>query len=94
MLPSNSLDRDCVAEKLTPDNYLVWKVVIMPVVHGARLVGYLYGTIPAPPEELAIEKDVSGKMVTTMEETLPLWHGTKKISRFYPIFLAQSGERF
>jgi hypothetical protein len=33
----------------------------MPVVRGARLVGYLDGTIPAPPEELAVEKDISGK---------------------------------
>jgi hypothetical protein len=46
----------------------VWKVVIMHAVPGARLVGYLDGTIKAPPEELSVENDVSGKSATIMEE--------------------------
>jgi hypothetical protein len=57
-----------MAEKLTLNNYLVWKAVIMPAVRGAHLVGYLDGTILALVEELAMEKDVSSKTVTTMEE--------------------------
>jgi hypothetical protein len=54
VLADNSLDRS-VAEKLTPDNFLVWRAVIMLAVRGARLVGYLDGTIQAPSKEDVFE---------------------------------------
>jgi hypothetical protein len=47
---------------------VVWKAIIMPAVHGACLVGYLDGTVKAPPEEITVEKTASGKTETvTME---------------------------
>ncbi|KAK1644227.1 hypothetical protein QYE76_062032 [Lolium multiflorum] len=53
-----------VSEKLTPENFLVWKVVVLPAVCGVRLIGYLDGTIEAHPEEITIEKTYgAGKMV-------------------------------
>jgi hypothetical protein len=32
-----------VAEKLTPENFPVWKAVILPAFHGARFVKLLTG---------------------------------------------------
>ncbi|KAK1682449.1 hypothetical protein QYE76_043297 [Lolium multiflorum] len=66
-LAGNSLSRD-VAEKLTPDNFLVWKAVVLPAVRGARLFGYLDGSIKAPAEKITVEKLVDGKTVKEEEE--------------------------
>ena len=43
-LAGNPFSRD-VAEKLTAENFLVWKAVVLPAVRGARLFGYLDGTV-------------------------------------------------
>ncbi|XP_071680363.1 uncharacterized protein [Lolium perenne] len=57
-----------VQEKLTSSNYLVWKAVVLPAVRGARLFGYLDGSVKAPPEEISVERDESGKNVIVKEE--------------------------
>ncbi|KAK1663765.1 hypothetical protein QYE76_051924 [Lolium multiflorum] len=66
-LAGNSLSRD-VTEKLTPDNFLVWKDVVLPAVRGARLFGYLDGSTKAPAEKIIVEKLVDGKTVHQEEE--------------------------
>jgi hypothetical protein len=70
-LAGNSLSRD-VSEKLTPDNILVWKAVVLPAVRGARLFGYLDGSVKAPPEKIIVEKLNDGKTVEEEEEN-PLY---------------------
>ncbi|KAG8379540.1 hypothetical protein BUALT_Bualt07G0099600 [Buddleja alternifolia] len=35
--------------KLTPKNYLLWRIQILPLIKGLRLVGYIDGTYPSPP---------------------------------------------
>jgi hypothetical protein len=51
-----------------PDNFLVWKAIIMPAVRGAHLVGCLDGTAKAPLEEITVEKIVDGKTQTVSVE--------------------------
>jgi hypothetical protein len=63
----NSLSRD-VMEKLTPDNFLVWKVVVLPAVCSASLCGYVDGSVKAPAEKIIVEKLVDGKTVQEEEE--------------------------
>ena len=56
-------------EKLTRDNYLVWKAVVLPAIRGARVFGrYLDGTIKAPAEKILVEREEAGKKVTVEEE--------------------------
>ena len=42
-------------DKLTRANYSMWRAQVLPAIRGARLVGLLNGTDPAPPEMLTIE---------------------------------------
>lgn len=41
-----------ISEKLTRDNFLLWKDQVLPAVCGAQLMGYLDGTIEKPDEML------------------------------------------
>ncbi|KAK1619906.1 hypothetical protein QYE76_025423 [Lolium multiflorum] len=66
-LAGNSPSRD-VTEKLTPDKFLVWKAVVLHAVRGARLFGYLDGSVKAPAEKINVEKLVDGKTLQEEEE--------------------------
>jgi hypothetical protein len=37
-----------ISEKLTRGNFLLWKAQVVPIVKGARLFRYLYGTVSEP----------------------------------------------
>ena len=45
-----------VSEKLTRENFLLWKAQVMPAIRGAQLTGILNGTSRAPATKLEIEK--------------------------------------
>lgn len=47
------------AVKLNHDNYLLWKNMVLPVIKGNRLEGYITGSKPCPPEFIKPEKDES-----------------------------------
>lgn len=42
---SNSSLGQPISEKLTRENFLLWKAQVVPIVRGARLYGYLDGTV-------------------------------------------------
>ncbi|WVZ67619.1 hypothetical protein U9M48_016671 [Paspalum notatum var. saurae] len=46
-----------ISEKLTRENYLLWKAQIMPAIRSAQLVGILEGTTKAPAKTLKIIAD-------------------------------------
>jgi hypothetical protein len=46
-----------ISEKLTRENYVLWKAQILPAIRGAQLEGILYGTTKAPTSTLVIKKD-------------------------------------
>jgi hypothetical protein len=46
-------------------NFLVWKVVVFPAVHGARMFRYLDGSIKAPTEKISTKTEVDGKKFVT-----------------------------
>jgi hypothetical protein len=37
-----------IYEKLTCDNFILWKAQVVPIVRGAQLFGYLDGTVIEP----------------------------------------------
>ena len=41
-----------MTEKLGKNNYLLWKVQVLPAVRGAQMFGYLDGTNVAPAKEI------------------------------------------
>jgi len=51
-----------VTEKLTKTNFALWKVQVLPAIRGAQQMGYIDGTIPAPPLLIAGEKDGDPKV--------------------------------
>ncbi|WVZ75222.1 hypothetical protein U9M48_023301, partial [Paspalum notatum var. saurae] len=57
---SNSAASICfnipVSERLTRENFLVWRAQVLPAVHGARLLGILDGSSVQPPATLRVEK--------------------------------------
>jgi hypothetical protein len=57
-----------VQEKLISNNFLVWKAVVLPAVRGARMFGYLDGSIKAPVEKIITETEVDGKKVQIEED--------------------------
>jgi hypothetical protein len=56
-----------VSEKLTKENYTLWKAQFLPVIIGAQLVGYLDGTTPAPSKTIEIEKDAKKQIIANPE---------------------------
>ncbi|KAL2493066.1 Uncharacterized protein Adt_28694 [Abeliophyllum distichum] len=54
--------------KLDRDNFLLWKNVIMPVVRGHGLEGYLLGTKVCPPQVL--NSQLTNETGTTVEACL------------------------
>ncbi|WVZ83847.1 hypothetical protein U9M48_030944 [Paspalum notatum var. saurae] len=46
-----------VTEKLTRENFLLWKAQVLPAIKGARLMGILDGSVKAPPATIKITKD-------------------------------------
>jgi hypothetical protein len=45
-----------VSEKLTRDNFLVWRAQVLPAIRGARLFGLLDGSVAEPPTMITIKK--------------------------------------
>jgi hypothetical protein len=54
-----------VTEKLTRDNYILWRAQVLPPIRGAQLEGILDGSVPAPPKIMEVIKDDKTK------ETVP-----------------------
>jgi hypothetical protein len=53
-----------ISEKLTRDNFLLWKAQIMPGIRAAQYEGYLDGTKPAPAKLVELVKDDKTKFTT------------------------------
>ena len=56
-----------VSEKLTRDNYVLWKAQFLPAVRGAELMEILEGTSKAPPK--TVEDEKTKQMVRNPEYT-------------------------
>lgn len=54
-----------ITEKLTRDNFLVWKAQVLPHIRIAGLMGHLDGTTAEPVAVLIAETEVSGKKEVT-----------------------------
>uniref|UniRef100_A0A0A8YJE7 Retrotransposon Copia-like N-terminal domain-containing protein n=1 Tax=Arundo donax TaxID=35708 RepID=A0A0A8YJE7_ARUDO len=46
-----------MTERLTKTNYPLWKIQVLPALHGAQLIGYIDGLIQAPAVEIDDEKE-------------------------------------
>lgn len=57
-----------VSEKLTHDNYLLWKAQFLPAVHGAQYMGILDGSTPTPPKTIEVVNAASKKEVVPNPE--------------------------
>jgi hypothetical protein len=56
-----------VSDKLTRDNFVLWKTQFLPAVHGAKALGFLDGTIPEPRQVLEAEVDGKKKEIPNPE---------------------------
>ena len=57
-----------VTEKLTRENYILWKAQVMPAIRGANLVAILDGTLQASEATVETIKDDKIKVVTPNPE--------------------------
>ena len=64
-MPSLASLGHTITEKLTRDNFLVWKVQVLPHVRAAAMMGYLDGSIKEPAAVIVTEKETNGKNETT-----------------------------
>ena len=71
-MPSLTSLGHTITEKLTRDNFLVWKVQVLPHVRAAAMMGYLDGSIKEPAAVIVTEKETNGKKEIT--ETPNLEH--------------------
>jgi hypothetical protein len=53
--PVSSALGQAVSEKLSRENYILWKAQVLAAVRGARLSGFLDGTTPAPSETIQVQ---------------------------------------
>jgi hypothetical protein len=56
-----------VTEKLTRDNYILWRAQILPPIRGAQLEGILDGSVKAPPKIMEVIKDDKTKEMVSNE---------------------------
>lgn len=65
-----------ITEKLTRENFLVWKAEVLPHIKAAGMMGYIDGSIKEPAAVLVSEKEIEeGKkeIVTTPNPEYPIW---------------------
>jgi hypothetical protein len=67
-----------ISEKLTRDNYLLWKAQFLPAVRGAQLMGILEGSDREPPKTIEVTGKDSKKEVAIPSMT----RGLLKISSY------------
>ncbi|KAK1666988.1 hypothetical protein QYE76_055147 [Lolium multiflorum] len=60
MAPSGGSLGESVSEKLTSENFMIWKAQVMPAIRGAQLQGFLDGSVEEPEKEV-FTKDSDGK---------------------------------
>ena len=63
-MPSLASLGHTITEKLTRDNFLVWKVQVLPRIRDAAMMCYLDGSIREPAVVIVTEKDNNGKKET------------------------------
>jgi hypothetical protein len=68
---TNPLSGQVVPEKLTRNNFLLWKTQILPIIRGARMEGYLTGATRAP--SAAIDVKEGDKVVTKINPAYEEW---------------------
>ena len=64
-MPSLTSLGHTITEKLTRENFLVWKAQVLPHVKAAAMTGYLDGSIKEPATVIVTEKDNAGKKEIT-----------------------------
>jgi hypothetical protein len=52
-----------ISQKLTKENFLLWKVQIVPIVRGAQLYGFLDGTTKESSSTIVVSKDGRSEQV-------------------------------
>jgi hypothetical protein len=45
-----------ISEKLSRENHMIWKAQVLAVARGARLSGYLDGTVSTPAKTMQVEQ--------------------------------------
>ena len=66
-----------VSEKLTRENYIIWKAQVMPAIRGSNLVAILDGTLQPPRATMEVVKDDKTKEAVP---TLSMRSGWRRIS--------------
>jgi hypothetical protein len=57
-----------VTEKLSRENFILWKAQVMPSIRGANLVAILTGKSPAPAQTMEVIKDDKSKQIVLNPE--------------------------
>jgi hypothetical protein len=61
-----------VSEKLTRENYLLWRAQVLPAIRAAQFEGFLDGSEIEPPKKLTVEKD--SKKMEVANPDYVTWH--------------------
>ncbi|KAK1604908.1 hypothetical protein QYE76_028689 [Lolium multiflorum] len=72
MAPAGGSLGESVSEKLTTENFMIWKAQVMPAIRGAQLAGYLDGSEEEPEKDIAT-KDNDGKEVKIRNPEYTRW---------------------
>jgi hypothetical protein len=56
-----------VTIRLTKANYLVWRAQLLPYLRSTKLLGFLDGTIPPPPKQIASSTEAGADLVSNPE---------------------------
>ena len=59
-----------VAEKLTRDNFVLWKAQFLPAVRGAKALGILDGSVPEPRQTMETTVDDKKQEIPNPEHDL------------------------
>jgi hypothetical protein len=75
---TGSSNSNSIAVRLDRNNFLLWKTLVIPHLAGQSYLGYIDGSLPAPPKTITTGTDADAVTTTNLEYTT-WWHTDQRV---------------
>jgi hypothetical protein len=78
LLATGSSNSNSIAVRLDHKNFLLWKTLVIPYLAGQGYLGYINGSLPAPPKTITTGTGADA-VTTTDPEYTTWWHTNQRV---------------